>query len=213
MALSSVACFAGFTPVHEAAHGNASHKRIVNEAIGHMGALLLLGSFCPYRFLHLEHHRQVDDPVRDPDRWSMRGPVWAMPMRWATQDVVYLIHYARRWTLRPWPERADLLSSAALLLVVGLAAQQADALFAVVLGWWVPARIALVALAATFTWLPHRPLATGRTRWPTRSSLLTFVLLGQDHHLAHHLRPAVPFHRLAATARALADGASAPAAS
>ena len=33
-------------------------------------------------------------------------------------------------------------------------------------------------------------------------ALWTFLLLGQNHHLVHHLFPAVPFHRLASVWRA-----------
>jgi beta-carotene hydroxylase len=205
--VSSVACFAGFTPVHEAAHYNVSRYHPLNELTGHLCALLVLGALLPYRFLHHEHHRHTNHPERDPDHWCGRARGLAVPLRWASQDVGYVLFYFRRWSSRPARERAHLLGCGALYAGVTLAAAWAGphVLLAVVAGWLLPAKLAMTVLAATFAWLPHAPhTSTDRYRATTvRSSpLLNVLLLGQSYHLVHHLQPGVPFYRLAATWRA-----------
>ena len=53
-----------------------------------------------------------------------------------------------------------------------------------------------------FTWTPHHDhKETSRYR-NTRESLFpmaNFLLLGQNHHLIHHLMPGIPFYRYQAT--------------
>lgn len=201
---SSVACYAGFTPVHEAAHGNVSRWPWLNDAIGHLCAALLLGALGPYRFLHLEHHRHTDAPGQDPDLWSAgRWPL----LRWATQDLGYLRFYASRWATRPRWERYELLLSGGLYagVLLGSAIAGPRVLVAVLAGWVVPARIALFALAALFAWWPHAPGAPVRTaRW------LNVLLLGQGYHLVHHRHPRVPFYALAVKASTARAAASRP---
>ncbi len=206
-AASTVACFAGFTPVHEAAHRNVSRSPWLNDAVGHACALLQLGTLLPYRFLHGEHHRNPNHPDRDPDAWSGRGPRWLLPLRWATQDVAYVAFYGRRWSTRPWRERLDLLACALLYVAVALGTAWLDPrlCFAVGVAWFVPARLAVVALAATFSWLPHAPHVVGdryRATSVWSAPWLTVLLLGQNFHGVHHLYPHVPFHRLPGTWRA-----------
>lgn len=205
LAASTVACFAGFTPVHEAAHHNVSRHRALNELVGRLGALLQLGALGPYRFLHLAHHRHTNVVDADPDLWS-HGRGWTLPVCWATQDLGYLRFYAARWTTRPRLERLDLVACATLYVLAGVLAAWAGpaVLGAVVVGWFLPSRLALLALAATFAWLPHAPHRAGdpfRATSVRSAPWLNLLLLGQSYHLVHHLRPGVPFYRLAETWR------------
>jgi fatty acid desaturase len=63
--------------------------------------------------------------------------------------------------------------------------------------WWLPAQIGALILQVWFVWLPHHDFTeTSRYRntrirgwWGS-----TIMLLGQDHHLIHHLYPRVPFY-------------------
>jgi fatty acid desaturase len=202
LVIGFVAAYAGFTPVHEAVHGNVSQWRLVNAAVGHACALLLTGAFLPYCFLHREHHRHTNSPTDDPDFWCGKGPAWALPLRWLTQDVGYLQYYFGRWSTRPRTERTDLLLCSALYLGVAAGALLLNPplFLALLLGWFVPARLALFALAATFSWLPHSPHQSmdPHTATTVRSSpWLTWALLGQNFHLVHHLDPGRPFYRLA----------------
>jgi fatty acid desaturase len=63
-----------------------------------------------------------------------------------------------------------------------------------------PARLALFTLAATFSWLPHAPhhsTDSYRATSVRSSPWLTWLLLGQNFHLVHHIDPGKPFYRLA----------------
>lgn len=206
LVLGTLAAYVGFTPVHEAVHGNVSRYPWLNNLVGHLCSIPLNGAFTPYRYLHGQHHLHTNDQPNDPDFWSGQGRAWLLPLRWATQDVGYLRFYFGRWNERPLFERSDLLLSAlmyALIAVVTLAFMP-QLFVALLLGWFLPARIALFLLAATFSWLPHAP---HRETDPHRAtsvhsaSWLTWALLGQNFHLVHHLNPGIPFYRLQRTWR------------
>jgi beta-carotene hydroxylase len=198
--VATIAIFAAFTPVHEAAHHNVARSRFVNGLVGHACVLLLMGSLGAYRFLHGEHHKHTNKVDDDPDRFSGTGPSLLLPLRWATQDLAYLVFYGRHWSHRPLAERLDLVASAVLYAALVLAAVIAGerALVVVIAVWLVPSRVALVLLAWTFDWLPHRPHSdVDRHRATTlhSSPLLSVLMLGQNFHLVHHLFPGVPFYR------------------
>lgn len=201
LVLGTIAAYIGFTPVHEAVHGNVSCIRWLNQAIGHLCSLLLTGAFLPYCYLHHQHHRCTNDRPNDPDFWCALGPTWLLPLRWATQDIGYLSFYFRHWSQRPWLERLDLVASTLLYVILTLSTLwlSPTLFFALLCGWFVPARIALFCLAMSFSWLPHAPHRE-RTPWhatSVRSSpWLFWLLLGQNFHLVHHLTPGIPFYRL-----------------
>ncbi len=199
--LGFAAGFAGFTPVHEAVHGNVSRWKALNALVGHVCSLLLTGAFRPYCFIHREHHQHTNQPTDDPDYWCGKDPQWAIPLRWLTQDIGYLRYYFSKWSTRPLSERADLLLCSGVYAGLAITSFMISHQFclALFLGWFIPARLALFALAATFSWLPHQPhIATSPYQATTvRSSpWLTWALLGQNYHLVHHLDPSVPFYQL-----------------
>ena len=199
--LGFVACFAGFTPVHEAVHGNVSRWRVLNNLVGHVCSLLLNGAFRPYCFLHREHHVHTNQATEDPDLWCGNGPRWLIPLRWFTQDIGYLLHYFSKWPTRPIYERAELLLCGCVYLglAVGTFLVNRQLCVALILGWFLPARLALFALAATFSWLPHQPHLAKSPYLATTvhsSPWLTWLLFGQNFHLVHHLDPSVPFYEL-----------------
>jgi fatty acid desaturase len=199
--LGSFGAFAGFTPVHEAVHGNVSRWKPFNGFVGHASSLLLTGAFLPYCFLHREHHLHTNDVAQDPDYWSGQGPKWFLPLRWLIQDVGYLRFYFSKWSARPFVERTDLVLCTCIYVSLAIVTFFVDQrlCLALFLGWFIPARLALFALAMTFSWLPHQPhRATEPIRATTvRSSpWLTWLLLGQNFHLVHHLDPSIPFYRL-----------------
>ncbi|MES2460154.1 MAG: fatty acid desaturase, partial [Armatimonadota bacterium] len=102
--------------------------------------------------LHREHHSHTNVPADDPDLWCGSSPKWALPLRWLTQDIGYLRYYFLRWSTRPRLERANLVLCGSLYAAIAVgAAMVTPALFlALLLGWIIPARLALFTLAATF---------------------------------------------------------------
>jgi len=208
-ALSTIVIFAAFTPVHEAAHRSlCTSNRVINDVVGRACVLLLAGSLGAYRFIHNEHHVHTNEPDADPDAWSGRAPTVLLPLRWATQDAGYIAFYLRHFTTRPALERFDFVASSLLYVAVGVSAALTGHLPVVIACWALPSRLALVLLAWTFDWLPHKPhtitarVDRYRATSLSSSSLLTPLLLAQNYHLVHHLFPGPPFYRLPSIWRA-----------
>jgi len=200
VALQGVAAFAAFTPMHDASHRSVARSAPLNELVGWAMALVLTAPFSAFRYLHLEHHRNTNDPVRDPDMWSGAGSAWSRLFRFATQDMAYYVFYARQGKSRPRGEVAGAVLGLVLtygpMVALGVAGYGREAL----LFWAVPARLGIMLLAFSFDWLPHHPhVVLGRTD-PFRATsviehrFLTPLLLSQNYHLVHHLFPGVPFY-------------------
>jgi fatty acid desaturase len=197
--LAALAAYVAFTPLHEAAHRSLARARWINEFVGRLCAIVLAGPFPAIRYLHLEHHKHTNDPVADPDHWSGRGPTWLLPLRWLTQDLHYYTVYVRR--RRPLAERGEVFGTLALFAAVAAILVAAGHARFVVLGWLVPARLAIGVLAFAFDYLPHRPHQVTAKQDRMRATSASpgrwryAATLGQSLHLVHHLYPGVPFYR------------------
>jgi beta-carotene hydroxylase len=214
-ALSFVAIFAAFTPLHDATHRAVSRTRWVNEAIGRVSSLCLLSPFAAFRAMHLEHHKHTNDPHRDPDHYSGRGAWWALPLRWVTQDLHYYLRIVGAWHSRPRAERVEVVLSVAVFASLLGALTWAGYGEAVLLAWVIPARLAIAALSFSFDYLPHVPHQTpaSEDRFAATRILiapsLSVLFLFQNYHLIHHLYPGVPFYRYRAVYHAQAQSLAA----
>jgi beta-carotene hydroxylase len=94
MTINSIASYMAFTVAHDATHSAVSSNRKINDWAGRSAILLLEpGPFFPvFRFIHMQHHRFTNDPVKDPDAYTGSGPAWLFPFKWLTLDVVYFKH-------------------------------------------------------------------------------------------------------------------------
>lgn len=201
----AVAAYALFTPMHEAVHGSVGASPILNLVIGNLSSLFLGPTACfrAYYYLHHQHHRHTNDRERDPDYWSGVGPAWFLPVSWLTTDFYYYVFYMKHSRERPWSEKLEiyLVSVASVgafvILCAGGYAPEA------VLYWFLPGRIASMALSAGFNFLPHRPYDATAAEDAYRATsivdgpawLLTPLLMYHNYHLIHHLYPGVPFYR------------------
>ncbi|MBK7974525.1 MAG: fatty acid desaturase [Deltaproteobacteria bacterium] len=210
VALLTLAGYLTFTPMHDASHGSVGRSRWLNELTGRLAGVPLMAPFRAFRFAHLEHHRNTNDPARDPDMWSGGRFRLTLPLRWMTQDLHYYAFYFRHLASRPRDERVETVVT--LLALWGAAALAAasghgrEVLLFVVL----PSRLAIGLLACSFDWLPHAPhqvlgaedrfRATLNVRWSAArpGRFLTPLLVSQNYHLVHHLFPGVPFYRYGA---------------
>jgi fatty acid desaturase len=201
--VNSVAAFAVFTPMHDASHRCVARAQWVNEVVGRLGTLPLVGPFPAFRFVHLEHHKHTNDHEKDPDHWSGRGPKWLLPLHWMTQDLYYYFVYLSRWNSRPRWERTETLATLVVLYGTILGLCFAGFALETLMIWVIPSRIAQMLLAWTFDYLPHRPHTITAAENRFKASLillhpfLTIALLYQNYHLIHHLYPGVPFYRMA----------------
>ena len=198
---ATVALHGLFTVMHDASHYSISRYRWLNEVVGRICGTAFLRAFVGFRFVHLAHHKHTNDPVRDPDTWSGKGPTWQLPFRWATQDVVYRRFYHRHWRTRPKAERLEVVAISVVEFGAIAACLWAGFGWEILCLWVLPAKLTLTALAYTFDYLPHRPhvVTASEDRFKTTSvmpgALWALVTCYQNLHGIHHLYPATPFYR------------------
>lgn len=203
--LNSIAAFLAFSVMHEASHDAISKHRLLNDGIG-QGAMLILTPLWGlplYRKVHERHHLWTNQSLdKDPDVWIGRGPRWLLPLKWAFVDTFYFLYYARYLA-------SESRSNTVWLIIANLTL--AASLAAIILTGWLlpfllyvflPVRIASLYLAWSFAYLPHHPhtevehsdpyhttnIRIGHERW------LSWLFMGHNYHLIHHLYPDVPFY-------------------
>ncbi|ARN72920.1 hypothetical protein BST96_01645 [Oceanicoccus sagamiensis] len=95
--LNATASYMSFAVVHEAAHRAVSSNSLLNDWLGRAGILLLEPApLLPvFRCVHMQHHRFTNDPAKDPDVSLSIGPVWLLPFKWMTFDVIYFKYYLK----------------------------------------------------------------------------------------------------------------------
>ena len=213
--LNGILAYGFYTIHHEANHKNISGRytqfRWIDHLLGNAAAIPLHLNFVAYAPSHLLHHAHTNVPERDPD-FFMAGPGKAIVPRWLISTIVktaLCIPGVNRLFIAVLPtplantakdfitQRKGLLRYNQACLAVLLAAIFIGQGNNVFLLWWLPAQIGALILQVWFVWLPHHDFTeTSRYRntrirgwWGS-----TIMLLGQDHHLIHHLYPRVPFY-------------------
>lgn len=89
--IMTAACFASFTPVHDATHSSVAkgvYKKPVNNLVGYLSGVPLSLPFGVYRQLHLLHHRYTNTD-KDPDVWDSRGPMVVRFIKWFFPDFFW----------------------------------------------------------------------------------------------------------------------------
>lgn len=208
-AIAALAAYVGFTPLHEASHGNVAGRekkaRRLDDLVGWLSGLQLMAPFPAFKVLHLRHHGQTNHPEHDPDMWvAARGrsaPTRALSvlLRCATLLPHYYVNFfvgdASRSKAARTQRSAVIVASLAMLILVGLAVHEGyggTLLFV----WVLPAWLATSLLGLLFDWLPHRSHDVRGRYHDTRAidAPLGIPMLGQHLHLVHHLYPRVPFY-------------------
>jgi fatty acid desaturase len=203
--MGAAVTFLMFSVFHEATHHAVSSNTRLNNLSGHLAMPLVVAwaSFPQVRFIHIEHHRNTNEPKSiDPDMWCDGGPRWLLPLRWLTLDLWYVVFYLRRIKERPRSEAVLTVVTA----VVAIGALGGLALagygWAVLWGYLIPQRFGVVLLAWWFDYLPHHGLTATQREDKYRATrvrvggerLLTPLFVYQNYHLVHHLHPSVPFY-------------------
>ena len=207
--LMTVATYAAYTVLHEAAHGSISGShtslRWLNEALGYIAAWILMIPLTAHRHEHLAHHRNTNKPDEDPDfivANMARSPLHAA---WAAVRVFvgqYQYYYKHRWGQGPRAQDRRLCLEVAAALVPRLAFVAAgfwvEGLTLFVLAWLCGVAL-LLFLFAYIVHTPHQSVG----RYVDTSTFLVDGLPGrvvsalwgyQNYHSIHHLFPRVPFY-------------------
>lgn len=219
--INTWAIFAGFTPMHDAAHGsiatNKSGLRWINNFIGYSMACLFPAPFPAFKHLHLQHHKHTNEPGLDVDSWAAGGPTLLLPFRWWTTELMYYYHYLPELHNRPREEIVGALTQLFLAIYTIYWLLHNGYTYELKYGWLIPGRLAMGILACCFDYLPHRaPAADKQGNWgrpiPRTESdytatcvvsvfsqwdapALTWLLLYQNYHNIHHLAPYIPFYQ------------------
>ncbi|MEH6347324.1 MAG: fatty acid desaturase [Bermanella sp.] len=207
LCLNSLFIYQAFTVVHDATHNSLSLNKTLNQTLGQVATFMLspVLSFKTMRYVHMQHHRFANDPIKDPDHWLSTGSLWTLPFRLSVLDLRYTFYYLRNglWKTRPKSEIQSQLIAQITGILTFVAIYQAGFLMDAILLWILPSRIAILFLALAFAFLPHYPHDASAQENQYKASnnrvgfewLLTPLLLGQNYHLVHHLYPTVPFYR------------------
>jgi vanillate O-demethylase ferredoxin subunit len=202
--LNQFAIFASFSPQHDAVHGAVSRNERVNNLIGTVSIQLLVPGLCTtvYRILHMEHHRWVGDPDRDPDDLFVKAPKPILPLVLIGPVEIWAAWYIRKlWHRRPVRERAMFVASVGTYVGVQAAMLISPWRVDFLLVWLVPQKLGLLVLVYLFAHIQH-PEGSNWQEAPfqstvrVRSSRIGKVyMLGQSDHCMHHALPHIPFHR------------------
>ncbi len=210
-AILFVATFAGYTVVHEAAHGNISgnHKNLVwlNNLMGTINGLVIVVPLSTHRPEHLMHHRHTNNPAHDPDcvrqdelDLGLLGFI-RFAARFDFNAIFYgILDHGRGQQVDKATKPkfgAELLVSLGWRIALLTQMPLADGLILIVGSWY----LAALTLIYWFAYRPHLPYqTTDRYRntnsfhVPVWARPFQWFLLGQDLHAIHHLFPRVPFY-------------------
>ena len=210
--VSTICSYTQFTVAHDAIHRSVSRKyKSLNDWIG-WAAQFWLGptsSWAGLRYNHLEHHAHTNNATLDPDYWcSLNGPggIYLTPLRWMSVDISYYHTYLNKILKCDWMKQVQVYGLELGKLFFLLIAYKFGYLPFLLQYWILPARLALFLLAYAFDFLPHFPHKITRktnrykttaylyTPWIFRP-LLSLLIFYQNYHIAHHLKPHVPFYQ------------------
>ncbi len=195
MGMRFLAIHIAFTIWHEAAHGNVSNRKWVNNVVGVLGMVPYGTPYFLQRHVHLLHHKYLNVPVQDPNLIYADGPFWQLPIRYART-----IGFAKQM-LREDPRTRSMkisdYSVMAAIAAVHVVALFQGVLLEVLLLWAVPLVFAKIVMDWYVNYLPHVGLPADRFLG-TRiidEGWLSLTLLQHNYHAIHHLWPSIPWHR------------------
>lgn len=196
-----------YTVLHEAVHGNIGGSQrgdsILDRLCGSIAGFFIIVPFSAHKTIHLMHHKNTNCPEWDPDHFIAGKTIIGTIGRCFTITISYIFYCRRHW------ERAD-MRSAFWSSLKGFA-QTGLVLVALgfllgwqlpVIGYLIPACLAVPTLGFLFDWIVHTP-HTDKSRFKNttvfeaRSAWLDYVYtwatLQQNYHGIHHAFPRIPF--------------------
>jgi beta-carotene hydroxylase len=209
---NSLILYAVQTPLHEACHGNIAGKDSrwlwLNHLVGYVCGSLLLHEYKAFRYMHLAHHRDTNNPEIDPDHWVAVQNPFNVLFRCLTIVFWYHQYFWTQIAFKPHlPGRLAL----AVHIIVMHAIYYGFALWLSLIGYWrevlmlwiFPHILGSALIIFFFAYLPHMPHKVheryrdtnifwfkGKILEPVANTLYAF----QNFHLIHHLFPRVPFY-------------------
>jgi fatty acid desaturase len=203
-----------FCALHETVHRTAFASRRTNDVVAWIcGALLLLPRDY-FRLFHFAHHRDTQDPARDPELLqphpaTLRSYLWratGLPNWW--RRVAVTLHHALRGHVPeafvPAARRDSIVREARVLwgcyaavLALSLMLGRAEALV-----YWILPALCGQPLLRLYLLSEHAGCAQNEdmfanTRTTYTNAVVRFLAWQMPFHVEHHAFPAIPFHALA----------------
>ena len=208
VAVNAVAAYLGFTVFHESVHRTVHRRRLLNDALGWLPALMLTFTYPVFRSCHLQHHAHTNDPDLDPDLWVANRPGWLRPI-WLVGTAVHYrrLSHRHQWGT-PTARRAQIALDTVLVLSLPIALVTGRLAEVWVL-YWAPALVAGLFMFYAFDYLPHHPHTSTERYHDTRiqpGRIRHALLLAQNYHLIHHLWVSVPWFRYRTVFTQVEDG-------
>lgn len=201
-----------FAPLHETVHDTPFKTQALNDAVSWLSALVVILPPTYFRYFHFAHHRNTQDPERDPELATPRPTnLGALALHltgwnyWAGNGGVLLRHAfgKAQESYLPKGKRRRAILEARLMLVFYLLVLVLPLAFGstAVIEFWLLPLLAGQPFLRLYLLAEHhgRPftkemLANSRTI--RTNALVRFLAWNMPFHAEHHLAPNVPFHRL-----------------
>jgi fatty acid desaturase len=202
-----------FAIAHEATHRTLLPDPRWNDAVGHVCGFLIALPFRWFRWFHMAHHSHTNDPDRDPEIAGGPRPASRAAWAWHVSGLPYWMAEARViWRLArggaddgfiPAGARAGVVAEARWMLagyaLAALSLTLTPLLFWV---WLLPVALGQtvlrIFLLAEHADCPQVPDMFDNTRTTLTTRLARLISWNMSFHVAHHVCPQVPFHRLPA---------------
>ncbi|GGC97906.1 hypothetical protein GCM10011342_03540 [Aquisalinus flavus] len=205
-----------FNISHEVGHDLIFRRRPqydrLNKVFGYFMATPTLLPYHAFRETHLDHHRNVNDPERDPNHWIVRGSLPFVIFKIMTVlvgDHIALARYSfRRRDLKIARHYiAFWIGSVALAVALGMTAGWWNLLFF----WLIPAWMNYSLVFTGVAVIPHRQSPDAPEKQIMKIALLpqglqqisTVLHASHNYHLLHHLYPRVASYHYPALAKEL----------
>ena len=202
-----------FAPMHECTHRTAFASPAANAVVGWVAGLVSFYNSTFYRYYHSWHHRYTQDPARDPELMFPRANSRIAYLReistigfWYRRvvDYVRLAFGLARLPFLPDRARREVARSVSAQLLIYAAVGIAIAMgYTAPLYFWLLPSLLAMPLMRTYLIAEHTLCSRDQNFLTnTRTTLTVFpvrlIMWNMPFHAAHHLFPAVPFHRLPA---------------
>lgn len=212
LVLNTLILYADQTPLHEACHGNIAGRESkwlwMNHLIGYVCGAMLLHEYKAFRYMHLAHHRDTNNPEIDPDHWvAVENPFLVF---WRCLTIVFWYHryfwrhiafHAHIPGMRPLT--IHIATMYALFYGVALGLSLLGYWREVLMLWIFPHILASALIIYFFAYLTHKPHGVLERYRDTNifwfkgkivEPVVNWLYMFQNFHLIHHLFPRVPFY-------------------
>lgn len=200
---------------HECGHRNAYHNDKVNRFVGCIMAWFIYMPYTTFKECHRRHHRNLGDPIHDPDEWNYTGgrTRW-LPLRVATFVPRFIVISLTRYGSDVRKKVAVELAFNTISLVALAWACYAYGYFnEFLLIYVIPLMILALIINPLSRGYEHFPLARiseddkesrldiAKTTISVTHPVVSWIWANINYHVEHHVYPGVPFYNLPAVAK------------